>query len=393
LASISGTAYPLYSSLSGTLNQLAVDQTGNVFFVNSGAATIGELAVTAAGTPSTYAATSISYAPASGTAAPQAVAVDKAGNLYVADYQSGGSSIYRLSLAPNTLQYQTTVATGLQNPVSLAVDASGNVYVADKNAGAVYEYTPAISSGQYTYTQSTKASGLTPVAVAVDPAGDVYVQSSGSVLEIPVSGAETTVLTGLQNPTGLAVDGAGNVYSADSGNTSITQVVRGNVTEDFGTSTSTNFTATLTNVGNQASTGQNTTNGSNTTNFTVTGCNASSNAVGAVAAGTACTLSASLTGSGSTTVNDYITFLPSASTTGELTLTGTLLGMSYPTTSTVGSPTGTLVFDPSATEASFLITVDASTATSAPTAPPLRGPVTYSVSVDGHQHKVTVSPS
>ena len=119
------------------------------------------------------------------------------------------------------------------------MDGSGNVYVADKDAGAVYEFTPSIVSGLYTYMQSTKLSSVTPVAVAVDPAGDVYVQSGTSVLEIPVSGPETTVLTGLQNPTGLAVDGLGNVYSADSHNTSITQVVRDNVTENFGTSTTT----------------------------------------------------------------------------------------------------------------------------------------------------------
>jgi sugar lactone lactonase YvrE len=370
LESIGGTAYTLYSSLPGALNQLAIDQTGNIFTVNSGASTIEKLVITAAGTPATYAATTLSYTPTSGTAAPQAIAVDRAGNLYVADYQSGGASIYKLSQVANTLQYQTTVATGLNNPVSLAVDGSGNVYAADKDAGSVYEFTPSIVSGLYTYMQSTKLSSVTPVAVAVDSAGDVYVQSGTSVLEIPVSGPETTVLTGLQNPTGLAVDGLGNVYSADAHNTSITQAVRDNVTENFGTSTTTDFTATLTNVGNQASTGQNTST-SNTTNFVVTGgssngCAVSTNVLGAVSAGQACTLSAQLTGGGTTTVDDYITFLPSASTAGELTLTGTLQGVSYPTTSTIGTATGALIYAYSGIEASFTITVAASTATSAP---------------------------
>ena len=366
LESIGGTAYTLSTSLPAMPSQIAVDQAGDVFAVNAGTPTITELQVTAAGTPSTYTATTVSNTPTIGTAAPQAIAVDHFGNHFVADFQSGGSSIYRLSQVANTLQNQTTVATGLQNPVSLAVDGSGNVYVADRGTDAVYEFTPSIVAGLYTYAQSTKASSLTAVAIAVDPAGNVYVQSGTSVLEVPVSGPETTVLTGLQNPTGLAVDGLGNVYSADSHNAGITQVVRDQVAENFGTSTSTDFTATLTNVGNQASTGQNTANGSNTTNFTVTGCNASSNIVGAVAAGTACTLSAELFGNGSTTVNDFIGFLPSASAAGELTLTGTLQGTSFPTTSTIGSPTGTLTYAPSGTEASFTITVAASTAPSAP---------------------------
>jgi len=369
LESIGGTTYTLLPSLPTTPTQIAVDQLGDVFAVNGGFSTIEELAVSAAGTPATYALTSISYAPCTScTAAPQAVAVDKAGNLFVADYQSDGSSIYRLSLAPKTLQYQTTVATGLNNPVSLAVDGSGNVYVADMGADAVYKFAPAASGG---YTQTTLVSSLTPAAVAVDPAGDVYVQSGTSVLEVPVSGPETTVLSGVQNPEGLAVDGLGSVYSADAHNTSITQVVRDQVAENFGTSTSTAFTATLTNVGNQASTGQNTANGSNTTNFTVVagasnGCTFSSNVLGAMTAGLACTLSAELTGNGTTTVNDYIQFLPSASTAGELTLTGTLLGVSYPTTSTIGAATGTLTYAPSGTEASFTVTVAASTASSAP---------------------------
>jgi sugar lactone lactonase YvrE len=370
LESIGTSAYTLSPSLPAMPSQIAVDQAGNLFSVAGGQSTITELQVTAAGSPSSYSQTTVSYTPSSGTAAPQAVAVDSAGNLFVADYQASGSSVYRLSLLPNTLQYQTTVASGLVTPVSLAVDPSGNVYVADKGAGVVYEYSPGVT-GSYALnaTRGTLMSGVTPVALAVDAAGDVYVQDekSDSVIEVPVAGSQATVLTGLQNPTGLAVDGVGNVYSADSLNTSITQVLRGAVTENFGTSESTTFAATLTNVGSQASTGQNTTT-SNTTNFVVTGCNASNNVVGPVAAGTACTLNAKLTGSGTTEVFDYIGFLPSASTPAGnvLTLQGQLQGTAFPTTLTIGSATGTLTYAFSGTEASFTITVAANTASSAP---------------------------
>ena len=52
------------------------------------------------------------------------------------------------------------------------------------------------------------ASSVVPVGVAVDAAGDIYVQdeTSASVIEVPVSGTETPVLTGLQS-NGVAVDG------------------------------------------------------------------------------------------------------------------------------------------------------------------------------------------
>ena len=115
------------------------------------------------------------------------------------------------------MRQQVTVATGFANPASLAVDAAGNVYVADKGAGAVYKLTPATSGA---YAQTTLLSSVVPDGVATDAAGDVYVQdqSSGSVIEVPVSGTETSVLTGLQNPAGIAVDGSGNVFSADAKN-------------------------------------------------------------------------------------------------------------------------------------------------------------------------------
>ncbi len=195
----------------------------------------------------------------------------------MADLQStaANTAIYRLSLVPNTAVPQVTVGTGFTNPVSLAVDPSGNVYVADKGASAVYKLTPGLVSGVPGYVQTTVSSltGVVPVAVATDPAGNLYVQDavSLSVIEVPVSGPNTTVLTGLHMPTGLAVDGKGNVYSADLSNASITQVVRDAVSFNFGigSTAAPTFAGTLTNVGNQSITGSNTV--TNTTNFSVVG--------------------------------------------------------------------------------------------------------------------------
>ncbi len=303
LESIAGTSYTLSSSLPATPSQIAVDQTGNVFAVASGQSVIGELKVTAAGTPSTYSLTSISYTPTSGTAAPQAIALDVAGNIYVADKTT--ESIYRLSLVANTLQSQMTVASGFSNPVSLAVDGSGNVYVADQGASAVYKLTPVAAGG---YTQTTLISSVTPVAVAVDPAGDAYVQSGTSVFEVAVNGSEVTVLTGLQNPTGLAVDGLGNVYSADAHNTSITQVVRDAGSYGPTAASTTTFAGTLTNIGN-LSTALSQTDASE---FPLTfgsgaGC---SSAATTYTAGLACTLQANFSSakSAGTPLTDLVTF-------------------------------------------------------------------------------------
>jgi sugar lactone lactonase YvrE len=371
-----GAGVAISTSLPSSPAQIAVDQQGDVFAVGSGTSHIMELKVTgapaSAGAPSTFTATTISYAPANGgTAVPQGIAVDTAGNLFVADNQGSpaNNAVYRLSLEPGALGAQITVASGFEDPVSLAVDGSGNVYVADKTAGAVYKLTPGITGS---YTQTTLLSGIDPVAVAVDPAGDVYVQdlSSSSVLMKPVSGSATvTVLTGLNTPTGLAVDGMGNVYSADSHNTSITEVERGGDSYNYGSNESTVYSATLTNAGTQAISGSNTV--TNTTNFSVTGgssngCPFTSSVLGALTAGQSCTLNATLVGSGSGIVTDDLSFLP-ASTNGSLTLTGTLEGIAIATTTTITGPApSSPIYSASGTEATFTVSVTPASGATAP---------------------------
>ena len=374
------------ATLPGTLpvnpGQIAVDQQGNVFAVGNGTPSITELAVSGApsssGGPSSFTSTTVAYVPVNGTAAPQAIAVDSAGNLFVADLQNAAANtaIYRLSLVPNTAQPQVTVGTGFTNPVSLAVDPSGNVYVADKGASAVYKLTPGLVNGVPGYVQTTVSSltGVVPVAVATDPAGNLYVQDavSLSVIEVPVSGPNTTVLTGLHMPSGLAVDGKGNVYSADLSNTSVTEVVRDVVSFNFGTGSTAapTFAGTLTDVGNQSITGSNTV--TNTTNFNVVGgtsspCTFSSSILGAQAAGNACTLVASFVGAGTSTVSDVLSYLPAASTIGNLTLTGTLTGTAVGTTTTISGPAPTNPsYSATGTEVTFTVTVTATAGTPAP---------------------------
>ncbi|HEY1647227.1 MAG TPA: pectinesterase family protein [Terracidiphilus sp.] len=357
--------------------QLAVDAQGDVFAAGSGTPQIEELKVSgapaSAGAPSTFTSTTISYATvSSATPAPQAVAVDTAGNLFVADNQGSpaNNAVYRLSLEPGTPQTQVTVATGFSNPVSLAVDGKGNLFVADKGAGTVLKLAPGVTGS---YAQTTLLGNIVPVAVAVDAAGDVYVEdeSSASVIEIPAGGgAEVSVYTGLVAPTGLAVDGKGDVYVADSHNTGIVQVVRDALSYNFGTSEAITFSGSLTNAGNQAITGSNTV--TNTTNFSVTGggsneCPFTSSVLGALTAGASCTLSATLVGGGSGPVSDVLSFVPAASTVGSLTLTGTLEGIAIATTTALSGPSPSApVFSPSGTEATFTVTVTAASGATAP---------------------------
>ena len=360
--SIGGGAYTLSSSssapiaLPATPSQIAVDPLGNVYAASPSAGQIEELAVSAAGTPSAYALTSFAYAPCSGcAAAPQAIAADAAGNLYVADAQSSAANtaVYKLSPSGSAGREQATLATGFADPVSLAVDPFGNVYVADKSAGAVYKLAPTAAGA---YTQSTLVSGVIPVAVATDAAGDVYVQdeSSDSVIEAPVSGPETTVLTGLQNPAGLAVDGLGNVFSADQKDTSVTQVIRN--TGSYG-STSTPLTSiagTLTNVGSAAAAGTAQTAAGAFT-LSTSGCTIGS--ASALAAGQACAVSASLStaslANSGAVYTDALSFL-AAPVIGSVTFNDIV--PAGPTSTTLAGPL-TALYAASGTEATFTVSV------------------------------------
>ena len=126
----------------------------------------------------------------------------------------------------------------LDYPSGVAVDGAGNVYVADTvnhrirkitTSGVVSTLAGSGTSG-YTDGTGTSAQFKHPIGVAVDGAGNVYVadQENHRIRKITTSGVVSTLAgstygytdgTGtsaqFDYPIGVAVDGAGNVYVAD----------------------------------------------------------------------------------------------------------------------------------------------------------------------------------
>lgn len=376
----SSTATLLSATAPTGVFQIAVDTQGNLYAVGSGATAITKLTVTAAqsssSVPPTYSAGTVSYTPPVTPAKPQGVVVDANNNIYVSDGNNG--AVYKISQGSSYAPLQT-VASGFSNPTLLALDNSSNLYVYDAGAGKVFRI-------NYLGVQSTVAT-VTATGLATDAAGDVYIQSASGVTEYPVSGPATTVYTGGATPNGIALDGSGNLYISDAANSSILEVQRTAVSYNFGTgsSGSATLTGTLTNVGNQAVTGSNTV--TNTTNFAVvagssSGCNFSSSILGTQSFGNACTFSANFVGGGSGLVSDVLTYLP-ASTTGSLTMSGTLQGVAVGTTTTIGNQTPlSPSYSPSGTEVSFTVTVTAASGSTAPSG-------TVAVTVDS----TTTNPS
>jgi sugar lactone lactonase YvrE len=190
---------------------VAVDANGDVFIADDGAdsvvyeVTAGELTVVAGGggsAPSTtpQSATTVQLA------GPQGVAVDSAGNLYIADGQGRADDDAVEKVTPagqlsviagggagqpsTTPQAATSVALG--DPGGIAVDADGNLYIADDVDNVVEEVTPggelsiiagnsSFDSGAPTYNGPATASLLhRPTGVSVAANGMLYIADRGN---------------------------------------------------------------------------------------------------------------------------------------------------------------------------------------------------------------------
>jgi len=369
----------ILTQLPGTLpsspTQITLDPSGNLWAAGSGS-TLTELTLSPAGT---YTAGNVSI---SGVTAPQAVAFDQKGNLYVADQTT--ASIYEVAAATiigNTLPSTSgtmqsnlplaTIATGFTTPTNLAIDGNGNIYVADIGANSIFRI------DAKTGAKTTFLPSVHPASVATDTAGNVYYQDTASknILTYPfasitsgVAGSPLTVLTALTTPSGLAVSSNGNLYSADKGAGTLNLIARNSLTYNFGTTTGTTFAATVSNVGNLAATGYAEIDSAEfpITSGTTNGCGAVPSTSSTLAAGADCTLTSTFVpANGTVAVAGTTTFLAATSTTGALILSGTEnSGVNPTTTASISGPTSTATYLASGTEISYTTTITASDASS-----------------------------
>jgi len=195
--------------------------------------------------------------PLSSFKGPNGVAIDSAGNVYVAD--ATNNRIRKITpagivstLAGNgnaTFVDGAGISASFNNPNSVAVDSSGNVYVSDQNNHRIRKISPTgqvstlAGSGVGTFAEGTgtNASFKSPQGIAVDSTGTVYVAdyansrirkilSTGEVSTLAGSGANsfsdgTGTNASFRNATGVAVDNSGNLYVADYGSHRIRKII------------------------------------------------------------------------------------------------------------------------------------------------------------------------
>lgn len=152
--------------------------------------------------------------------APAGIAVDAAGNLYIAD--TGNN---RLRIVGPDGDIRTAVAS-LPSPMGLALDSAGSLYIAESTAHRVVRMTPDgtlepfAGTGFYSAPDAPIAHDPfelgSPVAVAADPFNSIYIADQiGKLQRITPNCAVADPVFGTIS--GVAADPQGNVYFSASG--------------------------------------------------------------------------------------------------------------------------------------------------------------------------------
>jgi hypothetical protein len=200
---------------------LAIDGEGNLYIADTGNCTIRKLVISSAVVTTLAGSPSVSgSADGTGTGArfnqPTGLALDGAGNLFVADTASftirqvvlATGAVTTLAGSPGVFGSATGRGSDatFQNPTGLALDGAGGLFVADGNLiRKVNVNTGVVSTPANDFLESATLNG-----VAIDGAGHLFVADSGSstIEQLEIQTSLVTTLVGPQGPDNADLLGA-----------------------------------------------------------------------------------------------------------------------------------------------------------------------------------------
>ena len=188
---------------------------------------------------------------------PTALALDGAGNLFIADannFNGTGAQIVEVPTTTGLAPSVVNTAGLLDNPISLAFDYLGNLYIGDAGPGGLnadssnpgYIVKVPVGGAPFKMTIPSFSAGTGPIifpqALATDPYtaalligdGGNSRAGDGKVVQVAANGssAGTGPVNGVTNPTGLAFDQAEDLYVLDGTANTITVVAGPQLPDD-----------------------------------------------------------------------------------------------------------------------------------------------------------------
>lgn len=275
LITVAGEVKNLIGSNKLTPRSVAVDHQGNVFL--SAASEIDRS--DAQGNLTTIVGTGLpnyfgdgGAAVKAGLSAPDSIAVDAAGSVYIADAnnrrvrmvdsQGNISTVAAFATNSNTVPYHIALTpdgsllvtgsaispllkiakggaistfTNLVGVLDIAVDGAGNVYLLDNKLNLLKVDPTGTTITQPAGGVKSLCTPFQHQCLATDAAGNVYMANGGSVAKVTPDGTVTNIpVSNVSAISGIAVDSAGNIYVSDTGaHSQVLRVSRDGTTTPF----------------------------------------------------------------------------------------------------------------------------------------------------------------